>query len=112
MSEDSKKGYGQVLENFQLSNGEVHSFLKHLFCYGHIYPYHFLTDIFPQLFFLDVIGQIVEIINVEIVSLNGKDTEKITLELHNQLYVFLFLKMIQRLFIVSHFLRKIWDGFF
>ncbi|RID63449.1 hypothetical protein BRARA_E02456, partial [Brassica rapa] len=35
-------------------------------------------------YLIDIIGQIVEVTHVEIVSLNGKDTEKISLELKNE----------------------------
>lgn len=41
-------------------------------------------SIFIFRLFLDVIGQIVEYSHVEIVSVNGKDTEKITVELRNE----------------------------
>ena len=35
-------------------------------------------------FFLDVIGQIVEVSQMEIVSVSGKDTQKISVELRNE----------------------------
>lgn len=34
--------------------------------------------------FSDVIGQIVEVTPIEVVSANGKDTKKITVELRNE----------------------------
>lgn len=40
------------------------------------------------LFLLDVIGQIVEVAQMEIVSVNGKDTQKISIELRNEEYDF------------------------
>lgn len=35
-------------------------------------------------FFVDVIGQIVEVTQMEIVSVKGKDTQKISVELRNE----------------------------
>ena len=42
----------------------------------------YVTDFLS--YFVDIIGQIVEVTHIEIVSLNGKDTEKISLQLKNE----------------------------
>lgn len=50
-------------------------------------PNLFFSKIFD--FNADVIGQIVEVSHIEVVSVNGKDTQKIALELQNHEYTWL-----------------------